>query len=553
MTNLCMKVITFLLIIALIALDTTSIENKAWLEQWTQTIKGKDLILTGSGKLNGETADLSNLRPYEQVIIIGDAQIDSTTFSDKNWIKQFNLDDRITFGARCFQRTGVTSFVFPSAQKSIPEGTFDGCKSLTSIIFPSNCNSLGDWAFNSIAKIIDFYYYGTTIPAVNSESFPNKNKIKVHCSRLKLTFLAGAALQDDNIAGELDFYFGTYLIDDGSSANIKMAGTLDHPYWLTQIYRCQPTPTTTVAIHSNSLILTEGWFNQAPKVTSLIFNNTGKIVFNAYAFTGSTTIKGIKFDGVGAYTFNIRVMQSSSVEFAEFGEHVTTIGEAMFDTCRQLKTVKIMGSVTLNQWIFNKCSSLSSFIYCGNTVSAINDNPGLFGGDSSIPAAPFKVVEVTSKFVGNSFYGKGISKTANIAYNSDKSIQLVFTGCSIEISGTGTIQRSDVENAAMSQKCITCQDKTKITSVTLISENLNIGANAFERCRSLSIVKVKHVANFGSLSFMECSSLEKIFYCSPIAPTVSETAFELSSTYLRVLVPYDFPHDNFGSINVKKL
>lgn len=100
--------------------------------------------------------------------------------------------------------------------------------------------------------------------------------------------------------------------------------------------------------------------------------------------------------------------------------------------------------------------------------------------------------------------------------------------------------------------CNSCEDRTKITDVSIESDELIIGANAFESCSSLATVNVKHVTSFSDNDFILCSSLTDVIYCVLDPPTtVSKTAFARASDQLRVYVPYDYAHDAFGAINVK--
>lgn len=87
--------------------------------QFTTNRVGNDLIIYGYVNLNSNDVNDSNLQPVNQVIINGTTHITNVLFSEKTWISQFNLNNNITFGARCF--------AFPLAITTITSGTFYGC------------------------------------------------------------------------------------------------------------------------------------------------------------------------------------------------------------------------------------------------------------------------------------------------------------------------------------------------------------------------------------------------------------------------------------------
>lgn len=170
-----------LLILSLIRMQvgyfSDSNKCKIQVEQLTKRRIDNDLVITGDGTLDRTDVSDDDTQQVNHIIINGTTHVANDLFSDKTWIKQFNLNGNVTFGERCFRRTGITSFVFPLAMTTIPDGSFEGCTSLTLIIFPSNCNRIGNHVFQNISQNIDFNYYGTTRPTSPS-SFPNK--IKAH-------------------------------------------------------------------------------------------------------------------------------------------------------------------------------------------------------------------------------------------------------------------------------------------------------------------------------------------------------------------------------------
>lgn len=319
-------------------------------------------------------------------------------------IKQFILSDEVTLGGRCIQRTGIISFVFPKAQTTIPTGLFYGCQQLSLIVFPSDCTKIEDWVFNNHTNAIDFYYFGKTVPSYDNVNYVKGEVLNMHCPNIDGTFMYTAKSQDKNdLAGELNFHICRYTVTNDEYTHVNIEGEIDNICWADMIYRCQATPRTTIIINTNSLTFKGNNGKKFSQLTSLFFENTGSIYFDHGSFQSTKNIKDIKMRGTGSYSFGGRVFQRSEIQNIEFGKTVT-LGEGLFDTCIYLKTAKILGSVSFEQWVFNKCSNFTSLIYCGETVSPANASviPDIFGGEShnGYPPCKMDTVIVPYDFVG---------------------------------------------------------------------------------------------------------------------------------------------------------
>lgn len=218
------------------------------------------------------------------------------------------------------------------------------------------------------------------------------------------------------------------------------------------------------------------------------------------------------------------------------GKPVTSIGQAAFGFCYNLKSVTIPDSVTSIGWgAFSCCSGLTSVTIGKNVktieADAFGECTSLTGitipkSVTSIGAGAFSDCTSLTKFKvksGNKYY----SAKGGALYSADQKTLVCYP------SATGAVKiKSGVKTIGEA-----AFQYTTITSVTMGKSVTKIADSAFDRCLSLTDVTIgSKVKSIGYDAFYWCLSLTNIIIPDSVK-TIGASAFELCECLTVVSIP----------------
>ena len=174
------------------------------------------------------------------------------------------------------------------------------------------------------------------------------------------------------------------------------------------------------------------------------------------------------------------------------GERVV-IGNRTFANCTNLKSITIVGDVTINSNAFANCTNLSQ-VTLGTNVSI---GRYAFSGCTSLTSID---LSGASSISSNAF--ENCTNLSQVTLGTNVSIwSYAFSGCtsltSIDLSGVSSIGSSAFANC------------TSLTSIDL-SGAKSIDSSAFANCTSLTSIDLSGVSSISSNAFENCTSLSQV-------------------------------------------
>ena len=292
---------------------------------------------------------------------------------------------------------------------------------------------------------------------------------------------------------------------------------------------------TSITIPNSAISIGESAFSGCSDLTSVTIPNSVTSIGDN-AFYWCTNLKGITIPNsvtsIGDYAFNgcrnltsitvhggnRRYSSSDGVLFNKdeteliqypignarasyvIPDSVTSIGNAAFDSCTNLKNIIIGNSVkNIGYFAFESCKNLTSVII-PNSVTSIGDN------------AFYRCTNLKNIIIGNSVKNIGYS-----AFESCENLTSVIIPNSVTNMGGGVFRRCTnlksvtIGNSVASIGNCAFDDCTNLKSVTIPNSVASIGDCAFYGCTNLKSVTIPNsVTSIGDSAFLGCTSLKSV-------------------------------------------
>ncbi|MDE7164697.1 MAG: leucine-rich repeat protein [Clostridiales bacterium] len=362
-----------------------------------------------------------------------------------------------TIAGHAFAGSGLTTISIPKSVKLSASNMFEGCTSLTSVVFESgntnvtggsnshlfrDCTALKSVTLPSGLSSIDSYmFYGCT--ALESIEIPsNVTKIDVYA------FSGCTKLGNVTLGNSVD-QIGNYAFQNSGLTSIEI-------------------PASVNAIGNYA-------FGGCAKLETVTYGAySGLRTIGNYAFNGCTKLLAINIP-----------------------EGVTTIGDSAYENCDAVTTVTLPNSLrTLGNNPFINCDLLAEIVAPtyeeGETVRFTTDNSALYNGDKSIlyafydrNAASFTLLEETVEIASNAFWNMPLTTV---------------------VANTRVVEEGDgllIGNSAFRY--------SGISSITL-GNNVYINSYAFANCGNLTSISIPDGANLEKLAFDGSANLANITF-----------------------------------------
>ena len=400
------------------------------------------------------------------------------------------------------QNKTLVSVTIPGSVKEIPDHTFMGCTSLTTIKLDDGVEKIGDSVFEGCSSLT-----GITIPStvkkVGEMAFKDCTKLTTVKLEEGVEEIGDSAFEG---CSKLDELITPKSMKEIGKSLFKDCNSLKK-----------------VVIECDLKIIDENLFKNCDKLESIeIRGNVEQIDENV--FEGHKELKSVKFGGnineIGKEAFK----ECEKLETFEFDKQkkVEKIGESAFEGCTSLKEIFIPGSLELiDKATFKGCETLEK-VEIETGVEEIGES--VFEGCSSlteitIPSTVKKVGEMAFKDctkLTTVQLEEGVEEIGDSAFLGCGELKMVTIPASVKEIGESVFEGSSLEEltipASMKEiKVSAFKNSVKLKKVTMEDGVEEIGDSAFVGCIGLEELTLpKTLKKIGLASFGGCESLTEL-------------------------------------------
>lgn len=369
--------------------------------------------------------------------------------------------------ARC---TGLKKMIIPDSVTNIGGSAFNGCESLTDITIPANVKSIGKYAFYD-CKGLSRITIPDCVTDIGEYTFGG-------CSNLT-----------DVIIGKSVKNIGSYAFSN--CTNLK-----------------------NIEIPESVARIEEKAFENCITLTNITFPKSLTSI-GEFPFYGCDSLSNIKVDSNNQFFSSIdgNLYNKNKTQLLQYANgryddefkvpnSVTSIGDYAFFGCNGLKSVIIGENVTsIGKWAFRENSGLTSATL-GNNVTTIGDC--LFYSCQNLKSVTIgnKVDSIGALAFGNCRNLTSIIIPESVTYID----RWAFRDC-INLSNVSIPDSVTEIGYGAFDRC------SSLTSITIPDGVTNVDSCLFSDCSSLTSVTIpNNVTSIGKYAFYNCGDLKNVYY-----------------------------------------
>ena len=537
----------------------------------------------------------ANCVKLRSVSILGNSKMDTTSFANCTALQNLTLAEGMTsIAANAFQNyTNLKSITIPASVESIGNYAFDGCSSLSEVIFadgsaltgignyafrgcaelraftiPAGVETLGTYVFQNCAKLGSVTFVGSSVTALPNYTFNGCAELSSITVPAGVTSIGTNAFQNCVKLASVVFAdndtlktIGAYVFD-----GCALLTSITLPESLTTInnYAFRGSGLTSITIPEKvSGTLGTYAFQNCANLASVVFDGNKITTIGTYAFGGCelltsitipssvTTINGSAFKGsgltsiiipsgvnvLGTYSFqNCKSLKTVEFKGSTIGTSTSAknvIGSYMFQNCDELESVTLPANIVkIDSYAFDGCSKLSIEIPAKVTTIA-NTSYVVFGGVKSITVAAGNKTYKAENNVLYSANGKTLHAVAGGPYDTfviPKEVTAISRYAFYGITVNALSFATDINLPTIGTYAFA---KSKIQSITIPSCVTRIDTYAFNSSGLTSITIPATVEKIGTYAFTGCASLTSVeFKGQSVATTDTSNYADKLANYM---------------------
>lgn len=482
------------------------------------------------------TGAFANCPALTEITIPGRAKIvGKHAFANDGLLKKITLSEGVeTIDEGAFRVSGVEEIVFAETNtlKTIENSAFYKAN-LKNLVLPEGVTAIKYNAFYS-NKQLESVVLPSTLSKINGKTYPNASSETGYsnfgyCESLKsVTFRKD---KDGNTALETigsSMFWACYALE-----------SIELPKSITTIMSSafnstKALKTVTFEEGSNLELIDSSAFSNSG-IQSIKLPKSIKTIGNG-AFSGCTNLTKVEFEevsnlaSIGATAFT----QSALTEFrfpVSSSANGITLGNAMFQNCKNLTTVYLSESVASIEGAFSKCSSITSLVI-------------------SEKSKHFKVSTDNAKIITNA---EGTAIRYILGTLDVPAVEQKDSNGNVILGDDGKpvmLKEFKIPQGIIEISANAFEGQKNIEKVVVSSDVQVVGKRAFANCLNLKEVVFEEgcVPTIGSAAFSGCYSLETAKLPSLLAPNakgyyvINEQLFDGCRNLKNVTLPQNTTH-----------
>ncbi len=391
---------------------------------------------------------------------------------------------------------GLESVTIPNTVTQIYGYAFADCKNLKNINISDSVTVLGENVFQNDTSITEINL-PDSITALGRGAFSGCNRLKSIVIPDSVINIGISAFSECKNLESVTLSKGLEKIGENAFYNCDSLQSIEIPKSLKDVYATYDSIDTpngvfnecsrlkTIVFEKGSTIIADALFRGCDGLESIVISDTITQIYG-YAFADCKNLKNINIsDSVTVLEENV-FQNDTSITEINLPDSITALGRGVFSGCDRLKSIVIPDSVTnIGISAFSECKNLES-VTLSKELEKIGEN-AFYNCDS------LQSIEIPKSL-----------KDVYATYDSIDTPNGVFNECD-NLKTIAFEEGSTVIADALFRGCDGLEEVKIPKTVTVIKNH------AFNECTKLKAVEISNgMKEIGDSAFSECSNLQKV-------------------------------------------
>ena len=391
---------------------------------------------------------------------------------------------------------GLESVTIPNTVTQIYGYAFADCRNLKNINISDSVTVLGENVFQNDTSITEINL-PDSITALGRGAFSGCNRLKSIVIPDSVTNIGISAFSECKNLESVTLSKGLEKIGENAFYNCDSLQSIEIPKSLKDVYATYDSIYTpngvfnecsrlkTIVFEKGSTIIADALFRGCDGLESIVISDTITQIYG-YAFADCKNLKNINISDSVTVLGENAFQNDTSITEINLPDSITALGRGVFSGCDRLKSIVIPDSVTnIGISAFSECKNLES-VTLSKELEKIGEN-AFYNCDS------LQSIEIPKSL-----------KDVYATYDSIYTPNGVFNECD-NLKTIAFEEGSTVIADALFRGCDGLEEVKIPKTVTVIKNH------AFNECTKLKAVEISNgMKEIGDSAFSECSNLQKV-------------------------------------------